>query len=51
MMQTPMAYHYRYPHPAVAADCVVFGFDVVPTDRKFTRNEPTRIMFRFNQAQ
>ncbi len=20
-------YHYRYPHPAVTADCVIFGFD------------------------
>ena len=46
-MQTPMAYHYRFSHPAVAADCVVFGFDMAPAERKFTRNEPTRIMFRF----
>lgn len=22
-----MKYCYRYPHPAVTADCVVFGFD------------------------
>ena len=22
-----MSYTYKYPHPAVAADCVVFGFD------------------------
>lgn len=51
MMQTPMAYHYRFSHLAVAADCVVFGFDMAPTERKFARKEPTRIMFRFNQAQ
>ena len=51
MMQTAMAYHYRFSPPAVAADCVEFGFDVAPTERKFARNEPTRIMFRFNQAQ
>ena len=22
-----MSYTYQYPHPAVAADCVVFGFN------------------------
>jgi ADP-ribose pyrophosphatase len=22
-----LKYHYEYPHPAVAADCVIFGFD------------------------
>ena len=22
-------YSYRYPHPAVATDCVIFGFDGV----------------------
>ena len=37
MMQTPMEFRYRYPHPAVAADCVVFGFDVAPTERESTR--------------
>ena len=20
-------YHYKYPHPAVTTDCVIFGFD------------------------
>ena len=50
-MQTPMAYHYRFSPPAVAADCVKFGFDMAPAERKFTRYEPTRIMFRFNQTQ
>lgn len=24
---TTEGYHYKYPHPAVATDCVVFGFD------------------------
>ena len=22
-----LKYHYKYPHPAVTADCVIFGFD------------------------
>ncbi|MDO4510948.1 MAG: NUDIX domain-containing protein [Bacteroidales bacterium] len=26
-------YCYKHPHPAVAADCVVFGFDVAPDER------------------
>lgn len=24
-----LRYHYKYPHPSVTADCVVFGFDGV----------------------
>lgn len=27
MTTTPESYTYRYPHPAVTTDCVVFGFD------------------------
>ena len=61
MMQTPMAYHYRFSHPAVAADYETSGIEWLESailfdanfDQRvtFTRNEPTRIMFRFNQAQ
>lgn len=32
--QERFKYHYRYPHPAVTTDCVVFGFDVAPDERK-----------------
>ena len=24
-----LKYHYKYPHPAVTTDCVIFGFDGV----------------------
>lgn len=27
MMNTEQSFSYRYPHPAVATDCVIFGFD------------------------
>lgn len=42
-------YTYKYPHPAVACDCVVFGFDghdvkVLLIERK---NEPCRGMWAF----
>ena len=35
-------YCYKYPHPAVTTDCVIFGFDgerlqVLLVDRKSTR--------------
>lgn len=28
-MDDELRYHYKYPHPSVTADCVVFGFDGV----------------------
>lgn len=44
-----MSYTYTYPHPAIAADCVVFGYDseklqVLLIERKF---EPCKGMWAF----
>jgi 8-oxo-dGTP diphosphatase len=29
MVENNKMYSYKYPHPAVTADCVIFGFDGV----------------------
>lgn len=45
-----MSYTYRYPHPAVAADCVVFGIDADGLARLLLierRNEPHRGRWAF----
>ena len=45
MMQTPMAYHYRYPHPAVAADYETSGIEWLESAILFESGFDRRVHF------